>query len=73
MKMKKIIEIITFADFKKNLLNLIKLEIIVIYQVNTDVQLIVNVMLMLHRSKVILYHLYFITFLILIVICSSKN
>ena len=45
-------KIITFVDFVKRKYYLIKLEIIVIYQDHTDVQLIANVILMLHRSKV---------------------
>ena len=60
-------------DFVRKILNLIKLEIFVIQLVNTEVQLIVTVILILHRKKVILFHFYFTILVTMIVICSSGN
>ena len=45
------------CSFWEKILNLIMLEIIVIWLLNTEVQLIINVLLMLLKIKVILYHL----------------
>ena len=59
--------------FCEKKMNLIKLEILVISLVITEVQLIESVMLMLHRSKVVFYHLYFITLVNKIVKCSLRN
>ena len=59
--------------FCEKILNLIKLEIIVFWLVNTEVQLIINVILMLPKIKVILFQSYFITLVTLIVMCSLKN
>ena len=59
--------------FCEKKLNLIKLEVIVTWQVIIEIQPIANVILLLHRNKVFLYHLFFIILVIMIVICSSKN
>ena len=50
--MKRIIALRTFADFVRKILNLIKLDIIVILLVKIEGQLITNVLLMSQRKKV---------------------
>ena len=42
-------------------------------KVNTEDQLIANVILMLHRNKVILSHLFFTILVTMIVILSSRD
>ena len=61
------------VDFVRKILNVINLEIHATYQVNIEYQLIANVILMLHRNKVNLYHLFFIFLVIMIVIYFLKS
>ena len=71
--MKKIKEIIIVVEFVRKKGLLIKLEIVVIYHVKIEVQLIRNVILLSRRNEVTSYQLYFTLFVFTIVTFSSKN
>ena len=71
--MKKPIEKLTFVDFVKKILNVIKLEIIVTWLAITEDQLIVFVISMLLKIKVISYLSHFTILVTMIVIYFLKS
>ena len=66
------LEILILVSFVSKILNLIELEIIVIWLVNREDQLITHIVLISNRNKVIFYRLYFIIPVIMTVIYWLK-